>query len=126
MLRVNGGMSDGRLNGRSQPHRERRMDTALGTVVLEPWRSVLLGSGLLSVANGALFALIGLRLSARRRALDDHRPRHVRLLRRLLGGIAERRPHHHRASATSGAFAVFAAAAAITVLLLAMTDALAL
>jgi hypothetical protein len=39
------------------------MDTTLGTVV-RAMGSVLLGFGLLSVANGALFALIGLRLSA--------------------------------------------------------------
>ena len=100
------------------------MDTALGTVV-RAMGSVLLGFGLLSVANGALFALIGLRLSAGGVPSTTiglvMSAYFVGLLAGSLSGdrIITRVGHIR-------AFAVFAAAAAITVLLLAMTEALAL
>jgi MFS family permease len=100
------------------------MDTALGTVV-RAMGSVLLGFGLLSVANGALFALIGLRLSAGGVPSTTiglvMSAYFVGLLAGSLSGdrIITRVGHIR-------AFAVFAAAAAVTVLLLAMTDALAL
>jgi MFS family permease len=87
--------------------------------------AVLLGFGLLSIANGALFALIGVRLAAAGVSSTTigliMSAYFVGLLAGSLSGdrIITRVGHIR-------AFAVFAAAAAITVLALAMTDELGL
>ncbi len=99
---------------------DHRVDTALAAVV-RAMGAVLLGFGLLSVANGALFALIGVRLAAAGVSSMTigliMSAYFVGLLAGSLSGDrAIMRVGHIRA------FAVFAAAAAITVLALAMTD----
>jgi MFS family permease len=100
------------------------MDTALGMVV-RAMGSVLAGFALLSAANGALFALIGLRLSA-----DGVPSTTIGLVMSayFVGLLAGSLSSDHIITRVGHirAFAVFAAAAAITVLLLAMTEALAL
>ena len=99
---------------------DHRVDTALAAVV-RAMGAVLLGFGLLSVANGALFALIGVRLAATGVSSMTigliMSAYFVGLLAGSLSGDRViMRVGHIRA------FAVFAAAAAITVLALAMTD----
>jgi MFS family permease len=97
-----------------------RADTALAAVV-RAMGAVLLGFGLLSVANGALFALIGVRLAAGGVSSTTigliMSAYFVGLLAGSLSGdrIITRVGHIR-------AFAVFSAAAAIAVLALAMTD----
>jgi len=99
---------------------EGRADATLGAVV-RPLGSVLLGFGLLSIAHGALFALIGLRLAAAGvSSTVIGLVMSAYFVGLLMGSLSSdriiTRVGHIRA------FAVFAATAAITVLLLALSD----
>ena len=101
-----------------------RADATLGAVV-RALGSALLGFGLLSIAHGALFALIGLRLSASGISSTVIGLVMSAYFVGLLAGslTCDRviaRVGHIRA------FAVFSATAAITVLLLALSDQLVL
>ena len=103
---------------------EGRADATLSAVV-RALGSVLLGFGLLSIAHGALFALIGVRLAAAGISSTVIGLVMSAYFVGLLGGSLScdrviARVGHIRA------FAVFAATAAITVLLLALSDLLVL